>query len=253
MESKLAVSPCVEPTADAKSEVAVTDPPPIEEEVLYDDFVHYRVAALSPGCFSGKRGKPIEGKKDHGGSVEEKRVQEDGGKEEEDDGEKQADADADADESSSSSSSSRTVQASEITTGERGLCCVKGRRLTKFEREHLASTRGLHPNVKFLTSTYLGEMPLQSSAWDHSRDHANFNDDDRGRYVTVQSAPIPISDKKDDESSSKGDHKSSEGKNCDDKYSGGGESKGHEADSNHQSEGKYGGGEYSTSRSQDYK
>ena len=158
MESKSAVSPCLEPTPDAKREVAVSDPP--EEEVLYDDFVHYRVAAVSRGCSSGSRGKPVDGKKDNEGSMEEKRAEEDGGKEEEDGGKEEEDygekqADADADESSSSSS--RTIQASELTTGEGGIHCVKGGRLTKFEREHLASTRGLQSNVKFLTSTYLGK------------------------------------------------------------------------------------------------
>lgn len=73
---------------------------------------------------------------------------------------------------------------------------------TKFEMEHVASSRGLQSGVRFLTSTYLGEMPLSNGGgtWDKTKDEDLFmggaedKDSGEGGEPVVQTVPIPVAE-----------------------------------------------------------
>ena len=138
-----------------------------------------------------------------------------------------------------------------IGTGEKEIyeevvpapACWKARALTAFEREHSGS-RGMSTKTQFLPSTYIGEMALGGSPWDRSEDYellprqsGEFKDGsdheekaDALVEVTVQSFPIPESDRhpdrnringdggyesKTDRSESKGEGKNDEGSKSD--------------------------------------
>ena len=172
-----------------------------EEEIIRDEFLHYRISEVSRAAFvdTGSNRAPNGdiGKDDDINDDESKDL----GKNDEED------------EDGGRNGKSGAVELEERETNS--LCSQEPAR-TKFEMDHVASNRSLESVTRFLKSTYLGEMPLYSGGgtWDKSRDDRLFfvssDDKDGDGRPKVQHVPIPERDLQKDNDGKAADSKISD-------------------------------------------